>query len=113
MLGRLGEVPEESKNLNDNYHNLLDFVGRVDQIVKKIDKETHPALAHICWKDAESVSKAFAKFKQRDAVLLDGKVRYFRENTYSKESDSAKYIRLGVSLGFLLFFLMNNKSAAK
>ena len=34
MLGRLGEVPEETKNLHENYHNLLDFVERIDAIIK-------------------------------------------------------------------------------
>ena len=92
-------------SLNPRIKNII-----IDVIIKNLDNEVHPALSHIAWKDTESVSKALARFKQRDAVLLDGKIRYFRENTYFKESDRARYIRFGVSLGFLLLFWMYNRS---
>lgn len=111
IFGRLGEGPEESRNLNENYHNLLEFVMRMDKIIQNLTAEIDPALSHISWKDSDEIAHALTRFKQRDTMLLEGKLRYFRDNTYFKESTRARYIRLGISFALLLFLWSKNKPA--
>lgn len=108
LLGEMGEIEDEAKNLLENYENLLKFVDRMDNLLKELKNGTPPAMAHIQWLPEEKMSEALESYKQRDAVFLDSKIRQYRENWYFLETRRARYIRLAISLGVLgLFFLFN------
>ena len=82
----------------------------MDAIVTRINKKEDIEEINVQWKEEEEFTDKVKIFHQREAVLLDGKLRPFRENWYFKESMKARYIRLAVSLGFLYFFDVKNSS---
>lgn len=109
ILEEMGESKVIVQSLKENYKNLIQFVSRMNRVLKNINaevahlKETKehafdqatPLVApepakHIQWKATEEVIQALERFKQREAVLLDSKIRYKREDKYRKETRSVR-----------------------
>ena len=46
--------------------------------------------AHVLWKADDDIKQGLKFFKQREAILLDTKLRYFRENRYLRETKKTR-----------------------
>ena len=46
--------------------------------------------AHVLWKADDDIKQGLKFFKQREAILLDTKLRYLRENRYLRETKKTR-----------------------
>ena len=106
---KLGYKKDEPENLKEKYPELIKFVERMGKVlevlhktVSDIAKETETVdkimkvdkpeeLSHFDWKPELEILRSLEAFKQRNTVLLDGKKKYKRFDTYSSESRNARY----------------------
>ena len=127
IRGEMGIDEEHADNIKENYKNLFAFVKRMDNALRqanaktellklakpeqtfRLDQESIPAEAyHIEWRKLETIYINIEQFKQRDTVMLEGKIRHRRPDTYLKEERATRYKRLAFSVGAcLLFFYWN------
>ncbi|CAI2375542.1 unnamed protein product [Moneuplotes crassus] len=120
---KLSDYVAENEGIQHNFPKLVDFVTRMSIIFKNLESEVSkyknsydPTLnidpqielpeqmAHFTWKDESTLLPALEEFKQRDALLLEGKVKYSRANTYLAEPRKKRYKRLLVSVSLLALF---------
>lgn len=131
ILEEMGVNKYQARGLKENYKNLVGFVARMNKILQPVNDSItqlksatqdqvidHAAMvapveaSHIQWQPEDLLKAALERFKQREAVLLDGKIRYKREDTYAKEPSRTRYIRFGISVGILIFLWFQNKPQA-
>ena len=107
---QLGYNKNSTENIEDSFPKLFKFCERMDIIMKKLNTavalyknrkeptinieeiiEVPEELLHFEWKNEEDLRKALENFKQRNAVLLEGKVKYSSTNTYAQEPRIKRY----------------------